>query len=140
MNATCPFCSNKTKERLIEEGNVAFVIPSNPSLVNGHLLIIPKRHTQKFSDLNKKEIEEIFMFLVKYQNKILEKLSKGTEVRSNYVPYKENSRTHVNHLHFNLFPRDENDEMSKKVDVHRRVFYKDLSKEDLDKLINLFNS
>lgn len=139
MNSDCPFCGDDIKKRTIDEGGLTKVVVSSPRLAYGHLLIMPKRHLQKYSELNPEEIIELMTLLAKYQDKILEKLSKGTEVRQNHVPYKENSRTHVNHFHFNLIPRDDNDEMSKKVDPLRRLLYQDVSDDELEVITQLLS-
>jgi len=55
-NMNCVFCEiNKEKTRIIEEKEYTLVILSNPRLTEGHLLIIPKRHVEKISELNKEE-------------------------------------------------------------------------------------
>jgi len=130
----CAFCSNEIKKRAIQEGKYSIVFLSNPRLMIGHLLIVLKRHVHKFSDLNKEEILEIFKFLAIYQDKVLKKLGKGTEIRQNYKPYKKDSHTHVNHFHFHILPREENDKMAKKIDIHRKPFYKKLSEKEKKKI------
>lgn len=136
MNS-CAFCSKDINNRKIEEGKYAFVILSNPRLVAGHILVIPKRHIQIFSDLSKEELLEINKFLAKYQDKVLKNLSKGTEIRQNYRPYKEDSSTHVNHFHYHILPRNNEDELAKKVDVHRKTFYRELEEKERAKITNL---
>lgn len=139
MKNYCVFCSPEIKKRIVQQGKFSFVILSNPRITQGHLLIIPKRHIHKFSELKIRESEEIFKLLGIYQEKVLNKLSKGTEIRQNYRPYKKDSKTHVNHFHFHVLPRDENDEIAKKVDIHRKTLYKDLSEKEHKKLLNLLS-
>ena len=56
----CPFCNiNKEKTVIINEGKNTRVILSNPKLMQGHLLVIPKRHVEKISQLEKNEREEL---------------------------------------------------------------------------------
>jgi len=46
----CVFCDiNKEKTRLIKNGKNVFIIFSNPRLMEGHLLVVPKRHVAKIS-------------------------------------------------------------------------------------------
>ena len=120
MEEICPFCTREIKRRALKEGKFAFVLLSTPRVAPGHLLIIPKRHVQRLSELNDREVKEIFKLLGKYQDKILDKLGNGTEIRQNYKPYLENSETHVNHLHFHLVPRKETDEIATRVDIYRQ--------------------
>lgn len=134
---TCAFCSEEINERKIEEGKYAYVILSNPRLVEGHILIIPKRHVQIFSDLKKPEALELFKLSAKYQDKVLKHLSKGTEIRQNFRPFKQDSHTHVNHFHYHILPREDDDELAKKVDIHRKPFYKELKAKERIKITKL---
>lgn len=137
MEEICPFCSQEIKVRAFKEGTLAFVLLSNPRIAPGHLLIIPKRHVQKLSELNNREIKEIFELLANYQDKILNKLGNGTEIRQNYKPYFGNSKTHVNHFHFHLVPRKESDEIATRVDIYRKPLYRDLSEKENQRVLRL---
>ncbi len=78
MGKKCVFCEiNQEKNKVISESNDIIVILSNPALVKGHCLVIPKRHIEKISELNDKEKEEIFSELIKIQNNLLKKFSGG---------------------------------------------------------------
>lgn len=139
MIAECPFCSPEIKKRVLREGKFSFVILSNPRLTKAHLLVIPKKHIQLLAELEVKELEEIFSTLAGLQQEIVQKLAKGCEIRQNYKPYFPNSRTHVNHLHFHLNPREENDELAIGVDKYRKPFYKDLSDNEMNEMTKLFS-
>lgn len=133
----CAFCSEEIRKRLIEEGKYSVVFLSNPKLTVGHLLIVPKRHVHIFSDLKKEEILEMSKFLAKYQDEVLKKLASGTEIRQNFRPHKHDSKTHVNHFHYHILPRNEDDEIAKKVDANRTHLYTDLTKKEREKLTKL---
>lgn len=134
---TCVFCSKNIKDRVVEQGKYSFVILSNPRLTPGHILIIPKRHVQVFSNLKEEETLEIFKLLAKYQDLVLKKLAKGTEIRQNFRPYKKDSNTHVNHFHFHILPREEKDALAKGVDKYRKPFYKPLKETERKQVENL---
>jgi len=142
MNEPCPFCTSaKQEQRILKEGQYAYVIFSNPRLMPGHLLVIPKRHMEgKIKDLSKEERDEIFDLIAEFQSKILEKLASGCDIRQNYKPYVENSRTHVNHLHFHLYPREYKDELHEKADIYRKPLYQDLAQEEKERLFRLLGS
>lgn len=142
MNRNCPFCTTiREEERILKEGQYVYVIFSNPRLMPGHLLVIPKRHVDgKLQDLSREEREEIMDFVVEFQAKILEKLTLGCDIRQNYKPYIENSETHVNHMHFHLCPRQFHDELQEKVDIYRKPLYQPLPDEEKEKLLQLFSS
>jgi diadenosine tetraphosphate (Ap4A) HIT family hydrolase len=136
MDNECPFCgSARTEGRILKEGEFAYVIFSNPRLMPGHLLVIPKRHIDgRVGDLSKDERDEIFDFLSEFQAKILDKVASGCDIRQNFKPYVKNSRTHVNHMHWHLQPREFKDEIYEKADVYRDPLYRDLSPEERDRL------
>jgi len=123
---------------MLKEGRYAYVIFSNPRLMPGHLLVIPKRHIEgRLEELSKEERDEIMDFLLEFQAKILEKLASGCDIRQNYKPYVKNNTTHVNHLHFHLHPREYGDELHEKADTHRKPLYKDLPEEEKERLFSL---
>ena len=136
MNQDCPFCISVRKEnRILKEGKHAFVIFSNPRLMPGHLLVIPKRHVEgRVKDLTAPEREEIFGLLSEFQAKILKKISSGCDIRQNYKPYVKNSRTHVNHMHFHLHPREFKDELYRKCQIYETDIFKPLTDSEAQKI------
>ncbi|MDP2735699.1 MAG: HIT domain-containing protein [bacterium] len=123
---------------MLKEGKYAYVIFSNPRLMPGHLLVIPKRHVEgRLQDLSNEERNEIMVFLAEFQEKILEKLASGCDIRQNYKPYVENSDTHVNHMHFHIHPRGDEDELYKKADIYRKPLYKELPEDEKERLFRL---
>ena len=122
----------------MKEGKHMYVIFSNPRLMPGHLLVISKRHVQRLSHLSEEERKELVDFLIEFEEKILEKLSSGCDIRQHHKPYVENSRTHVNHLHFHLHPREMNDELHEVIDPHSKPLYRDLPDEEKERLFKLF--
>jgi diadenosine tetraphosphate (Ap4A) HIT family hydrolase len=135
----CPFCGFK-EDRMLKKGKNAFVIFSNPRLMPGHLLVVSKRHIQRLSQMNKEERKEIIDFVMEFEDKILDKLASGCDIRQNFKPYVKNSRTHVNHLHFHLHPREFKDELHEKADVYRNPLYRDLPEEEKERLSKILES
>ena len=138
MKEDCPFCTKVKEHGILKEGKYMYVIFSNPRLMPGHLLVIPKRHVQRLSQLDEEERKELIDFVIEFEEKILEKLSSGCDIRQNYKSYVENSRTHVNHLHFHLHPRDLNDEMHQVLDPRQKPLYRDLSEDEKENMFKLF--
>ncbi len=137
MTQYCPFCTSaRAEDRVLKEGKYAYVIFSNPRLMPGHLLVIPKRHVEgRLRELSQEERDEIFDFLIEFQVKILEKLARGCDVRQNYKPYVENNRTHVDHMHFHLLPRGLDDELHGA--ENHKPLYRDLPEEEKTRLTSL---
>ncbi len=136
----CPFCViDKIKTRIIKKGKHCFVVLSNPRLVPGHLLVIPKRHVEKASQLTKEESGEIFKTIIEFEEKILEKFSSGCDIRSNYRPFMKQNWVKVDHLHFHLQPREFEDELYQKVQKYEKDLWQDLSEEEKEKFTKLFS-
>jgi histidine triad (HIT) family protein len=137
----CPFCDILTKntERIIRESKHAFVVLSNPRLVPGHLLVIPKRHVEKFSELPEEERTELFSEAIKLEEIILEKFASGCDMSQHYRPFIKQNRLKVNHLHIHLRPRESEDELYQKVMKYERDVFTDVSKEEFEKYKHIFS-
>lgn len=133
----CPFCDlDHQKTRILKDGAQVRVIFSNPRLMPGHLLVVPKRHVEKISELNKEERQEFFQTVIKYQEKILSKLATGCDIRQHYRPFQTQSKLKIDHLHIHLLPREFNDELYEKCQVYEKGIFKELSEGELNKLTN----
>jgi diadenosine tetraphosphate (Ap4A) HIT family hydrolase len=120
---TCAFCKPNVFERqLVYDGKYMCVLVDHAPRVNGHLLIVPKRHVQKYHELTTEEGNEVLPLLQKCIQ-VFKKLI-GTD---DYIILEKNGRSawqSVPHVHFHLTP------------IHRGYFKKD-DYEPL--LISLFN-
>ena len=71
MSARCPFCDRGALEdRLILESPNFAVIPTKGQILDGYVLIIPKRHTICFGDLSESEMDEAVMVLQRVRNAV----------------------------------------------------------------------
>ena len=130
---SCPFCEiNKEKTKIIEENKNTLIILSNPRLMKNHLLIIPKKHVEKLSELNSEEKKEIIEEVIKYQEKILSKIAKGCDIRINHRPFQKESSLKVHHLHIHLQPRELEDELYKKCQIHETKIFQELKQQDFE--------
>lgn len=138
MNTNCPFCDiNKEKSRIIRRYKYCFVMFSNPRLMEGHLLVVPKRHVEKLSDLNKNELQELIDVTTKYQEKILKNISPGCDISHHYRPFIKNNKLKVEHLHIHLRPRFDHDELYQKSQIHEKQIFKTLPKLEINKIMKL---
>jgi len=134
----CPFCNiNKEKTRIIKEGKNVFVVFSNPRLMKGHLLVIPKRHILKISELDKEEKEELLDTVIEFQEKILQKISSGCDVRQNYRPFQKQTGLKVDHLHIHLLPREFEDELYQKCQINEKRIFSNLEEEEIKRISTL---
>ena len=73
----CPFCDIGSETRVLEEREYTRVIFSNPRLMPGHLLVIPKRHVERLEELNEEERKEIFDVAIEFEERILDNIASG---------------------------------------------------------------
>ena len=137
MEKYCPFCDiDKEKTFILEENLKAYVAMSNPRLVKGHLLVIPKRHVETIDRLNREEWDDVTNLVVKYQKKITDSLASGYDLRQHYIPYVPQSRFKIDHVHFHLIPRNFKDEMYERMKGAYDLF-EDLSDGERREVFNL---
>jgi len=137
----CPFCNlDKEESRTLRKGKFSTVILSNPRLMKGHCLVIPNRHIEKPWELKPDELQDIFENIFWVQQKLLNSLATGTDVRQNYRPFLAEGRTKVNHLHFHVLPRTNDDELYKESMQYEKNLFQDMSDAERQKMRQLFNS
>jgi len=95
----------------------------------GHLLVIPKRHVERMSELNDAELLELIHVVNTYCDKVL-KFAKGYMVKNNFMPFLEESRLKVNHMHIHILPRNFSDDLYTKALFNESTLYEDLSDEE----------
>lgn len=141
---SCPFCNYNTDvDFILEEKKHCIILLSNPRLMPGHLLVVPKRHIESPHELKKNEKREIFDTIIEYQYKIIQNLAKGCDIRQHLRPFIKQEETRVDakrfrkvdHLHFHLLPRNMNDELYEMVYINQNQLFKNTTKEEAEKII-----
>ena len=104
-NKSCPFC-NLVREKIMET-EMSFAIYDGFPVNEGHVLIIPKRHTANYFDLTADEQADCFKLLNNVKEKIKEKFNPdGFNVGINI---NEVAGQTVPHVHVHLIPRYKGD-------------------------------
>lgn len=136
----CPFCTIKVSEqhRTLHEGEHVFVILSDPRLVEGHVLVIPKRHVEYAFEMNDYERKELFDTLLEWQERIMERYSKGCDIRQNCRPFQSQDWIKQHHVHFHLQPRFLEDEIWHAFQKKEREVFQSLPKEECEKFMSLY--
>lgn len=134
----CPFCNitKKEPERILAEKDKVVVVLSNPRLMKGHTLVIPKRHVKRLSELNEDEKKELMETVIEFQEKILDEVAPGCDIRRHYRPFLDDAIT-VAHLHVHLQPRHFADKLWEESQQHHRDLFEDLSKKEREEMKNL---
>jgi ATP adenylyltransferase len=104
---SCPFCN--PFEQVAKQNELAQVILSDPHKVPGHVLVMPKRHVEKLSDLKSEELVAIFELISFIEQRFIGKLGEGFDVRQSYRPYLPQDKLKLNHLTFHILPRSMDD-------------------------------
>lgn len=133
---TCPFCD--TTDRVLKQNELAKVILSNPRKVPGHFLVIPKRHVEKPWELTPEELQSIFELIFFVEQKIVGKLGEGVDIKQNYRPFLNQSRLKVDHVHFHVYPRSDEDylyQVSEKFETDLFAELDDLERKEVSKLL-----
>lgn len=134
----CAFCEiNKEKTRIIKQGKHCYVCFSNPRLMPGHLLVISKRHVEKMTELNKEEREELINLVIEFQEKILNNVAGGCDIKQNYRPFQVQDALKLDHLHIHLLPREFEDELYEKSQIFEKDIFKPLTQEEINKISKL---
>ena len=129
----CPFCEvDEQRHPVLEKRDYVYVMPSNPRLVPGHLLVIPIRHIEHPTDLRTDEQYELFDTVIELQEKILTlKPSIGCDVRQHCRPFLPESDVKVDHIHWHLLPRELDDELYLQTQIFERDVFKMLSPDEM---------
>jgi diadenosine tetraphosphate (Ap4A) HIT family hydrolase len=135
----CPFCNViELKYRLLEEGDDFIVILSDPRLMPGHTLVIPKRHILKPSEMTAEERINIFNAILKWQDIITGIFSTGCDVRQNYRPFIKENVLKIDHVHYHLIPREFEDKHFFIVDKNAQTLFEPLSEEERKKIEGVY--
>ncbi len=133
----CPFCKIE-RSLLVKNGKFVYVQLSNPRLVDGHMLVIPKRHVEYLHELNEEERKELFDVIIEIQQKVLDRFSSGCDIRQNCRPFLPEGRLKVNHVHIHIIPREKDDELHQKSMKFQDELFRELTEEERVKFIKLF--
>lgn len=133
----CKFCDPENKLHLfVRETDNTITILSNPYLIDDHLLVIPKTHVERPSELSKKIFYELIDEVINVQDMLMLRLNcPGVDIRQNFRPFLPESKLKVNHLHFHVIPRYLEDELYKKSMIYEKNIFKDLSPQVLNRIM-----
>jgi diadenosine tetraphosphate (Ap4A) HIT family hydrolase len=98
----CPFCDLKDKYILAESGKVVLTMNLFP-YIDGHLMVIPRKHVEKFADLSKKDWSDIHVLL----DLGIEAIRGVTKIQDINILYREGSHasgSSLKHLHIHIIP------------------------------------
>ena len=137
----CRFCKiidQNSGRTILRQTDCCVVILSNPRLMPGHLLVIPKRHVEKLNELTKEERDDLFDQVARLQEKIVQTIAAGCDICQHFRPFVPENPFKVSHLHVHLRPRSLNDELYEKVQIHEREIFRETDEADFEKYKKIF--
>ncbi len=140
----CIFCQmlelnpNEENNLLVDKGEYTFTVLNLYPYNNGHLMIVPKRHTNDFTLLNTDELKELFAKL-QLAEKALQKVLNphGFNIGANIG--RVAGAGIEDHIHFHIVPRWNGDSNFMPVIGDVKVISQDLS-ETKSKLLDAYSS
>ena len=132
----CPFCN--LGERVLVENEHANLFLSNPRKVEGHVLITPKRHIEKPWEMSDDELIAVFSLIIVAQKKLIAEYGGGVDVKQNYRPFMKQGRVKVDHTHYHVYPRTNEDGLYQKVERHETPLFIELGEDEEARISSLF--
>jgi ATP adenylyltransferase len=137
----CPFCDVETnKKRILKMGARAFVMLSDPRLMEGHVLVIPNAHVGSLVQLSHGELAELFLTAIDFQEKIKKVFSQlwgkqaGCDLSQHDRGFMPTTQLSVpQHAHIHLRPRYWQDPYYEQVLRHETPVFHPLSEEEQER-------
>ena len=113
----CPFCEivsgkGKQKEFIIAQNADALAVLDYMPVVEGHTLVIPKKHYESIMEIPEKELHSIFILISDVEKALLKATgAQGADLRQHYKPFLPENKIKVNHVHFHIVPRNPYDKL-----------------------------
>jgi diadenosine tetraphosphate (Ap4A) HIT family hydrolase len=106
MMNTCPFCS-VPNDRIHFEDEFFIAFADGYPIVDGHTLVIPKRHVESLFDLDAGEQENLWIFVADVRNRLKQELS----VTAFNIAVNDGASAGqtVPHAHVHIIPRRDGD-------------------------------
>ena len=134
----CVFCEvaeGKAHRALLGENKHALAVLDSYPILEGHSLVIPRKHHKSLWDIPKGELNAIFDLIIETEKMLLENLPcEGVDLRQHYRPFIPEGRLVKQHVHFHLIPRKSWDELFKKAGTKETELRTEPKQKELDKL------
>lgn len=132
----CIFCAlEKHKENLVYEDEFVYVIHDKYPIIEGHLLVIPKKHYENIMEMPDNELAGLIKIVKKMQLLLMEKMDvKGFTIKQNWRPFVKNNHLVIHHVHFHIVPRTLNDAYVKRGALERLKISEDEIKKIVEKI------
>ena len=129
----CIFCQlDKHRKHVIYEDEWIYVIHDKYPVVEGHLLVIPKKHYENITEMPDNELADLIKIVKKMELMLMEKMDvKGFTIKQNWQPFVKNNHLVIHHVHFHIIPRQLNDAYVRKGKLERM----EISESEIKKIV-----
>ena len=136
----CPFCDlNQFEARLIQADELTYSFLSDPRLVPGHTLVIPKRHVEHPAGLTTTEASAIHRQIGQITTKMLGAMAVGVDLWQKTRPNVKQDEIKIDHLHYHLLPSNEGDPIYSGALIWSKNRFTHLPPDERDLLKELFS-
>jgi diadenosine tetraphosphate (Ap4A) HIT family hydrolase len=139
MDEKCDFCQiDAEKNRIVWHNENIIVVLSNPRLMVGHMLVIPRYHVSNLQELGLDRRHELIDVASFFQDRIKEICSApgkpaGCDMSQHDRPFMPTTRLSVpGHLHVHLKPRYWKDAYWESVLSHETDFFKEATSGEME--------
>jgi diadenosine tetraphosphate (Ap4A) HIT family hydrolase len=128
----CPFCEPRVlAAQVIYESTLSLALLNYKPAVKGHMLILPKRHVERYEELTAEEAASLQALIAK-----VDRAERAIFGATGYTLLEKNGREagqSVPHVHFHYFPRKVGDSnLSLAIRMFLAPWLKPLSPEELE--------
>lgn len=134
----CPFCNPTIiQKQSIYQNDLVFVLYNIRPANKGQCLVVPKRHVENIRELDTEELSSLMMTMQRVSTKL------NHYIKPNGFNYGFNEGSYagqiVNHFHFHIMPRFENDSLPEFHLFHRDPKTKrDLTDSEIEPFVEEF--
>jgi len=111
----CPFCeilTGKRKQHVVAENRNALAVLDYMPIVEGHTLVIPRKHYESIMEMPERELHSLFILVADTEKAILKGLgAAGADIKQHYKPFLPENEIKVNHVHVHIIPRNPFDQL-----------------------------
>ncbi|NUN11269.1 HIT domain-containing protein [Candidatus Micrarchaeota archaeon] len=134
----CRFCSisqHKLDAAIVFEDESVIAFMDKYPLVDGHLLVVPKKHFESFIDLDHESAFDLVKVIGKLEKALMDGVGcEGVDLRQHFRPFLPESTLVLRHLHLHLVPRRMGDDLYDKALKHEGSLRREPSLVELTSL------
>lgn len=94
----CPFCGDKEPGRVVCGNDLAFCLVNIEPLKDGHVMVIPRRHVTRLSEMTQEEAKAVNILTDQMVDLLLREFGENPAIHTNSGGHKTQPHVHVHVL------------------------------------------